>query len=273
MIYKNCPNCGARINNDLRFCPNCGFDFTAQTRPNGQPPLGQTPYLKQMASQHQPTSPQRRPAKTTPQRTRQQSAKASTKLNQNYWQFLLSGLAHPLAPTQIFNAKFGLISLSASALLVALATLVSHLDAGHSFSIGLHSFLLLLFSNFIIATFAFVARRFFLGDRQMGYLATVTNFAHYSTLTLLLGLILLIWALFDLNLAIYYLLFIIGGIWLQMAFLITIYHTNPKTKMDRGYAYLLALCLTALVIGILIAILGVSTLMSLFQSATFLDGF
>lgn len=256
MIYKNCPNCGARINNDLRFCPNCNFDFAANQRQNIR---ATQPSRAANRAQSQHDHRQNEPAK-------------ATRINHNYWQFLISGLTHPLTPKQTFDSRFGLISLTASALLVALATLASNFSRG-GLIIGLHSFVLLLLSNFTIVTMAFIARRFCLGDRQRSYLETTTTFAHYTNLNLFIGVFLLFWGILDLNLAVYYLIFIIGGLWLQMAFLILIARSRPKTKLDPSYAYLIALVLSAIIIGLIIAILGVSTLSDLFRSTTLLDNF
>ena len=32
---KQCPNCGAKINDDLSFCPKCGFELKSNSHQGG----------------------------------------------------------------------------------------------------------------------------------------------------------------------------------------------------------------------------------------------
>lgn len=275
-MYKNCPNCGARVLSDMRFCNNCGYDFAnVNDQPAGQHPQGQSPYAQSInhpSSAAQPTS-LRQPTNTAPptQQHRRQShtSATATKTNGNYWQFLLSGLSHPLKVQVSFDRRFGLISLTLSALLAAIATAVSTDSILNSpLTVGLHSFILLLASNFIIASTAFLARWVFLGDHSQNYLTSLTTFAHHTNLMIFISILLLLWQIIDLNVSGYYFIFSIGGLFLQLSLMAMILDTTPKKKIDKGYAYLIASVIIVFAIGFVIAILGVSTLNDLIQNSS-----
>lgn len=113
---KKCPQCGAMVAADAKFCTSCGYAFPAQA---AQP----TPAQPQPAPSQQQPDPQ-------PQASRQTqsgainvppipslNAEQAKAAGRNYWQYFVDALLHPLHFDKTTNPYFGLVSLGILAII------------------------------------------------------------------------------------------------------------------------------------------------------------
>ncbi len=103
---KKCPQCGAMVAADAKFCTSCGYAFPAQEAAQPQAP---TP-------QPQPTRAQPNGGSTVPPMPNLNAAQAKA-AGRNYWQYFVDSLLHPLHFDKTANPYFGLVSLAILAII------------------------------------------------------------------------------------------------------------------------------------------------------------
>ncbi|WP_461213261.1 zinc ribbon domain-containing protein [Lacticaseibacillus sp. GG6-2] len=104
---KKCPQCGAMVAADAKFCTSCGYAFPAveaQPEPAAAQPQQPTP-------QPQPNSSQQAGGINVPPMPNLNAAQAKA-AGRNYWQYFVDSLIHPLRFDKTNNPYFGLVSLA-----------------------------------------------------------------------------------------------------------------------------------------------------------------
>ncbi|MFD1428899.1 DUF6574 domain-containing protein [Lacticaseibacillus mingshuiensis] len=219
-----------------------------------------------------PSQPQYQQAPAQPNPTAEK-AKAFTK---GYWAFLVSSLKHPYTLKDQFHKYFGFTTLIVESLFMALAVLVvehSYLGAttsafdqiagtnstsSLSFAVFFQGWIMFLAILFVIASVAYLTSYAVLGDRRLGYLDSLTQFAHFSNLAVfgaVLSFLVALIARTSTNMVGFAMTLLVISLALGfMAFTVTIFKSENNTKLDRVYAYLIGTVILSVALWILFAI-------------------
>ncbi|MFD1431405.1 zinc ribbon domain-containing protein [Lacticaseibacillus yichunensis] len=219
-----------------------------------------------------PAQPQYQQAPAQPNPTAEK-AKAFTK---GYWAFLVSSLKHPYTLKDQFHKYFGFTTLIVESLFMALAVLVvehSYLGAttsafdqiagtnstsSLSFAVFFQGWIMFLAILFVIASVAYLTSYAVLGDRRLGYLDSLTQFAHFSNLAVFGAVLSFLVALIagtSTNMVGFAMTLLVISLALGfMAFTVTIFKSENNTNLDRVYAYLIGTVILSVALWILFAI-------------------
>ncbi|WP_054777669.1 DUF6574 domain-containing protein [Lacticaseibacillus saniviri] len=206
---------------------------------------------------------------------------ATKQYAQGYWSFLTSSIKHPYVQEFQFNRYFGLTTLLLNAFLMGLIAyflqktamaraevygLLSWLPVarGLGFSVFLGTFISAAALLFLTASIAYLVAHHFLGDKQLGYMDSLTQFAHFSNLSVFVGLVALLFSMLGGVGATFLTMMLIGAIatLFNIAYTATIFKAEKHTNLDRIYAYILGTIILSAVLFIasmiLITIVGTS---------------
>lgn len=253
-----CPNCHKEIPADSKFCTFCGYRLVAAT--NDQ------------ATQSQTAAPAPAAAPQAPN----PNVVATKQYAQGYWSFLTSSVKHPYEPEFQFNRYYGLTTLLLNAFLIGLIafffqkmTIARGLDAfdrfagtqtasGIGFSVFLGSFISVAALLFIVASVAYLVAYSFLGDKRLSYMESLTQFAHFSNLSVFVGLVTLLFSMLGgvgSTVMVTILLAAIASLF-GIAYTATIFKAEKKTNLDRIYAYILGSLILSVVLFVASVVLG-----------------
>ncbi|MCH5461780.1 zinc ribbon domain-containing protein [Lactobacillus sp. LC28-10] len=302
-----CPNCHNEIPANSKFCTYCGFKIPqvaatgaqAQgTQPGPQPQYGQgqpNQFNNNQFNNGQPNFNQgmnQQQGFNQSNQTGQGGVNININMDQtsayakNYWAYLMHGVRHPSDIDTKFNKYFGLISLFAGSLIVALTFLMTevHLASGAlseldsyagsntsataSFGTFFGVLLVCILFLFLVFSVTHLVTRGFLGDKSANYMEDMTRYFHISSVGLLvafIGFVLSIIGSFAIILAAMCLMFYYSMV--SMGYIALVFRAHTENHFDRVYAYFVGSIILvigmAIVMGLLGGIIGVSALSSL----------
>ncbi|KRM56246.1 hypothetical protein FC18_GL000150 [Lacticaseibacillus sharpeae JCM 1186 = DSM 20505] len=222
------------------------------------------------ASTEQQTQAAPQPAQTSA------TAEATKKYATNYWAYLVDSLKHPYTMSGTYHKYFGLTSFIIVALLIALTIMmianhaVSEVSGAASslfgteqissagslgFSVAIRIFVLVFVIEIAMASVAYLTVHAMLGDRRLGYLDFLNQFAHFSNLAVFFTIIGFVLSLISgsIGSAVILYLAVIGSLGIEgIALVASVFKAEPTTHLDKIYAYIIG----TFILGIAISIIG-----------------
>ncbi|MFC6179801.1 zinc ribbon domain-containing protein [Lactiplantibacillus daowaiensis] len=200
-MQKFCPNCGAELDGETRFCTHCGYDLQAAQGTTETTATDATDTNRSQATNDETTTDQ---ATSTPTGDRVAQVQNYSK---NYFKWLVASFKQPSAE-EPGEKYFGIISMVISALLLTFAIVAAfnrcikqiNTAAGSSmvvlknlsFSLDFKFFMLVLVGIVFYILIGFGAS--VLGDqhKDVNFFDYLNRFAHLTNIALILNLVLII---------------------------------------------------------------------------------
>ncbi|MFC6253104.1 DUF6574 domain-containing protein [Secundilactobacillus hailunensis] len=273
-----CPNCGAKLKPNAKFCTNCGYDLTHFNARS-----------QQQAAQQQST--QQRVSQPNP------NVEAAKKYSTNYFSWLWESIKHPSKVDLKGNKFFGITSFIIAALLIGITGMVAlyriikeltllindlssaindingqtdgngssfpNYPTGSGFTIFLKIFLIALIFMALFVLVGWLTRRYLIGDEHETYLGFATRLAGYTNLSLIFLLLGMVFIALLNTLAGAFLLFLfvlLTTTVYSIGYSYTILEFKQARGLDKVHALLIALIADGILTMILSSIVGASVI-------------
>jgi len=261
-MKKYCPNCGAEIDGETRFCTHCGYDLQAATAADSTSP--------ESANANQATANQSQ-ANASAASTNDRVAQLQD-YSKNYFSWFMASIKHPNteAPAEKY---FGIISMALSALLLTVAVVaainrfikqVNESEASSvvtlknlSFGMDLKLLIVVLIGVVFYVLIGFGASTFGNRDNGVNFFDYLNRFGHLTNIGLVLDVILILSVYtitFNIDSPITFVkqlsfaLIVMAAISLvwQVGYILTINNSITKERFDKFYIIVLALVVLSL---------------------------
>lgn len=274
---KICPNCGAQVEKDYKFCTKCGHKFDPAQQPVGSRTNAAQPTRSQMynSTQSQPQSAQQPQMQTQipvqpQQQTQNQFTSQISNAVQNFdannlWQWFVNSWKHPVGE-QNAEKWYGIVTFIVEDLLFVFASAIVANQAMSSATFGLFSgnsetngIFVQLFLFFVLLTFgsilaSFVGSKFVYGQSTPSWWDYTNRVAQIDNLSAIFIVIAFVGGLMK-SAGLYSLLSLLAGIFFILAVFAPIL-INKNAKRDKFYGLIIAIVLQLIILSVLISIFG-----------------